>query len=302
MIKWPWLMITLALISATNPIAQYTYDYNHRLKRSNVADKENITLTTTTSKNIIENQKIDSQKIKNTNVRISSTSNVTKSLYRNELLTNNSDKQISKGLKIQQTKLASTIVFPNSINEKVPTVELNKFIPDSQVIEKCSMNESFCIKVDSYPRQDLLHLFRTSKFMSNVYFGVDAINDLETRFSNNLQPFCDSLEEVIFPEAGITKDNEWRYIIQDLNNDNNNYKQGIRVEKCLNAGESCKFSEHLPIGYTTTCVQKYIYKKLVAIKDSKEIYYESFKLPSCCSCMYTVNPDLLTRKSGVPEN
>jgi len=77
---------------------------------------------------------------------------VTKSLYRNELLTNNSDKQISKGLKTQQTKLASTIIFPNSIKEKVPTVEINKFIPDSQVIEKCSMNESFCIKVDSYPR------------------------------------------------------------------------------------------------------------------------------------------------------
>jgi len=65
---------------------------------------------------------------------------------------------------------------------------------------------------------------------------------------------------------------------------------------------TCKFNDLLPIGYTTTCVQKYIYKKLVAIKDSKEIYYESFKLPSCCECMYSVNPDLLTRKGGELDN
>jgi len=30
----------------------------------------------------------------------------------------------------------------------------------------------------------------------------------------------------------MTKDNKWRYIIQGLNEDNNNFKQGIRVEKC----------------------------------------------------------------------
>lgn len=38
---------------------------------------------------------------------------------------------------------------------------------------------------------------------------------------------------MIFPEAGLNKNNEWRYIIQDPNNDNNNFKQGIKVEKCL---------------------------------------------------------------------
>lgn len=64
---------------------------------------------------------------------------------------------------------------------------------------------------------------------------------------------------------------------------------------CRNAGEKCKFNDNLPIGHTSTCVQKYIYKKLVAMKDSNEIYYENFKLPSCCACMYSVNTDLLTR-------
>lgn len=73
---------------------------------------------------------------------------------------------------------------------------------------------------------------------------------------------------------------------------------------CRNSGEqsSCKFSDNLPIGYSSMCVQKYIYKKLVAITDSKEIYFENFKLPSCCVCMYSVNPSLLTRKGIEPEN
>lgn len=69
-----------------------------------------------------------------------------------------------------------------------------------------------------------------------------------------------------------------------------------------NAGQPCKFSDNLPLGYTTTCVQKYIYKKLVAIKESKEVYYDNFKLPSCCACMYSQNPELLTRKGGDIEN
>lgn len=38
---------------------------------------------------------------------------------------------------------------------------------------------------------------------------------------------------------------------------------------------------------------------MVAITDLKEVYYEDFKLPSCCVCMYSINPDLLTRKGAV---
>lgn len=40
----------------------------------------------------------------------------------------------------------------------------------------------------------------------------------------------------------------------------------------------------------------------MAIKESKEVYYDNFKLPSCCACMYSQNPELLTRKGGDVEN
>lgn len=60
--------------------------------------------------------------------------------------------QPNNGLKPQQTKSSSMIIFPNSSDEKMATVSLNKFVPEPQAIEKCAMNESFCLKVDSYPR------------------------------------------------------------------------------------------------------------------------------------------------------
>lgn len=316
MTEWPWLMIILALISTIqwpNSTAQHTYDYNsywegylwsparNRPKRTSLFDRDTTT-TTSSYQEVQKNEPVTN--IKNINLRDIPSVNLTKSLFKNENTTNNTNKQPNIGLKLPQTK-SSPIVFPNSISEKIQSLPINKFIPEPHVIEKCALNESFCIKVDNYPRQDLFNLFRTSKYMSTSYFGTDTVNeidDLQTRLSNsNLQQFCESKEEVIFPEAGITKNNEWRYIIQDPSNDNTSFKQGIRVEKCINAGTTCKFNDLLPNGYTTTCVQKYIYKKLVAIKDAKEIYYESFKLPSCCECMYSVNPELLTRKGGLGE-
>lgn len=39
-------------------------------------------------------------------------------------------------------------------------------------------------------------------------------------------------EEVIFPEAGLTKNNEWLYIVQDQNNESSGFRQGIKVEMC----------------------------------------------------------------------
>jgi len=81
---------------------------------------------------------------------------VTKSLLKNEEYLgnncNNSNAQPNNGLKPPQTKSASTIIFPNSINDKIQMDLKNKFIPERRIIEKCSMNGSFCLNVDNYPR------------------------------------------------------------------------------------------------------------------------------------------------------
>lgn len=54
---------------------------------------------------------------------------------------NTSNKQPNSGLQSSQTKM-SAIVFPTT----------NKFIPEIHEVEKCSLNQTFCTKVDNYPR------------------------------------------------------------------------------------------------------------------------------------------------------
>ncbi|XP_050533305.1 uncharacterized protein LOC126901109 [Daktulosphaira vitifoliae] len=307
MFQWPWLMICVALISTvqwqallTESINGYYWNWREystisrefysRPKRGD-SNPENTTPIT-----IDSNTKFSPRAIITTsNSRVPQLLNSTKeqsTSYKNNTI------QSSNGLRSSQSKSPSVVIFPSSVKETTP-ISINKFIPDLRFVEKCSKNNSYCDKIDNYPKQDLQQIFRTSKLMSSGLFGVDAINDLETRFSMNVgnepQPICGSLEQIVFPEAGLTKNDEWRFIVQGPNNDNNNFRQGIRVEKCINPGESCKFSENLPNGYTTTCVQKYIYRKLVAIKDTKEIYYESFRLPSCCACMYTAKAGIEDR-------
>ncbi|CAI6352701.1 unnamed protein product [Macrosiphum euphorbiae] len=185
---------------------------------------------------------------------------------------------------------SSSIVFPTSTGEKI---KINTFIPQQDEIEKCSLNESYCIKIDNYPREDLSNLFRTSKFVLNPYYDIDAmneINDFETRISDDsLESYCESKTEVIFPEAGLTTKNEWRYIVQTPENNNNDtfIKQGILVEKCIDTSVPCKFDDTLPLGFVSTCIQKYIIKRLISIEGSHHFYYDTFKMPSCCQCKYS---------------
>jgi len=50
---------------------------------------------------------------------------------------------------------------------------------------------------------------------------------------------------------------------------------------------SCTFSDSFPNGYMTSCQQKYIYRKLLALGEDGKPVSDSFRLPSCCSCVVT---------------
>lgn len=54
-----------------------------------------------------------------------------------------------------------------------------------------------------------------------------------------------------------------------------------------NVEMSCTLTKSLPNYIKTCCVQEYINLKLITVDTSKNIYYEQFKLPSCCKCKYT---------------
>ncbi|CAI6354341.1 unnamed protein product [Macrosiphum euphorbiae] len=280
MTSLPSLMFILPFISTfqwPNSTAQHTYIL-HRFniypwsstrdypESTSSVNQDNITLTTTLSYK--EDQKNDSVTgIKNMTADIVlPTANLTNS---------------------------SSVVFPISTDEKT---KINKFIPENTVIEKCSLNETFCIKVENYPREDVYKIFRTSKFMSTPHYdeyAKDEVNDFETRILSDveLQPFCQSRSEVIYPEAGLTSKNEWRYIVQApaINASDTFIKQGIVVEKCIDFRDPCRFDDTLPYGYVSRCVQKYIYKRLLSVQGPYQFSYDYFLLPSCCQCMFSIN-------------
>jgi len=44
-------------------------------------------------------------------------------------------------------------------------------------------------------------------------------------------------------------------------------------------------SESFPAGYSAMCVQKYMFRRLLAVSDNGKTKVDEFKLPSCCSCI-----------------
>ncbi|XP_074029040.1 uncharacterized protein isoform X2 [Leptinotarsa decemlineata] len=57
----------------------------------------------------------------------------------------------------------------------------------------------------------------------------------------------------------------------------------------------CDILVDLPAGYTTSCKQKYIYRRLLALDGSGSVYPDSFQIPTACCCSYTRNTEFLAR-------
>lgn len=53
---------------------------------------------------------------------------------------------------------------------------------------------------------------------------------------------------------------------------------------CRNIDRPCKFSAFFPHNYRTACVQKYHFKKLLALDEGGQLRIESFSIPSYCEC------------------
>lgn len=51
--------------------------------------------------------------------------------------------------------------------------------------------------------------------------------------------------------------------------------------------QKCDLVDNFPIGYEVQCVQKYIYRRLLAISPGdKAAIPDNFEFPSCCVCVY----------------
>lgn len=168
-------------------------------------------------------------------------------------------------------------------------VEHRKPTPDQvrqDTKESCTPEYPICNNVENYPHDKINDIVAKYKQQFAGVFGEDIVvpegDSLVPRFdTSDDTPLCYSIEKLIHPQVGFTKDDK-KY--QIVNTDQ--YKQGVRVELCGDPGSTCRELDGLLGMRTTECKQLYHYRTLLALDpQTREPYKESFKLPSCCKCV-----------------
>ncbi|XP_053595060.1 protein spaetzle [Microplitis demolitor] len=203
-------------------------------------------------------------------------------LYNEEtLLTNSNNSRIlnQRNLHSSSSRLKDSdkISFPN---EDSGTDIIYNYTPVSAPAPSC-FNATFCEHVSNYPkdfvkvtlrnRNDLRHLAFVDDYQSTeIDQRIDASDD---------DTLCQTHETVVFPKTAENKKKEWLFVVNE-----DDFPQGVRIEKCMTENSSCKLIEGFADGYATTCKQKYIYRQLAAIKPDGAIGSDLFRFPSSCCC------------------
>ncbi|XP_046822835.1 protein spaetzle isoform X2 [Vespa crabro] len=149
---------------------------------------------------------------------------------------------------------------------------------------------TFCEKVFEYPEEIINAAIQRNNSIKYLA-TVDTIPDIVQRVdTTDDAPLCLSSEQVIYPKSAESKNKEWLFIVNQ-----ENFKQGIRIETCSNENSECNIVNGLAEGYKTTCKQKYIYRQLAAVSNNGKINPEMFRFPSSCCCHVKFIGNSLTR-------
>ncbi|XP_069691563.1 protein spaetzle 5-like [Periplaneta americana] len=154
------------------------------------------------------------------------------------------------------------------------------FIPN---INEIDPNATFIEDVEGYPHELLLEILKKEGAIHNDIFGVESEFEehrIARRNSHRETPLCPSITKRVFPKAALSKDGQWKYVV----NTKEDYIQGVDVEICGHF-ETCSLSSSFPSGYTTKCQQKYAYRKLLSLGKKRKTMMDDFKMPSCCACL-----------------
>ncbi|CAD7091073.1 unnamed protein product [Hermetia illucens] len=181
-------------------------------------------------------------------------------------------------LMLQMTTAAKAgdIMFP----DQATLSALGKTTP------KCKANgtEVLCQGVENYPANELESLIKSDATRYMELFGEDLLIGLSTRFDHpGEESLCRNSERLVYPQSGLNKDEKWLFIVN-----HDKYKQGIRIEECLGAGEQCSLTESFPNNYKTECRQHYVYRQLLSLSPQGRIVKEQFRFPASCKCVVKV--------------
>nr|XP_033330031.1 protein spaetzle isoform X2 [Megalopta genalis] len=140
-------------------------------------------------------------------------------------------------------------------------------------------HSTFCETVPHYPT-DLVNI-ALEKNPHLRYLSYSEELDQSTRHEEGPEEeaLCLSIEEVVFPKFGLTKNKQWKYIVNHAS-----LKQSVHIEICLEEDKPCHVIDGFAAGYVTSCKQKYIYHQLFAMGPNGTINRESFRFPASCCC------------------
>ncbi|XP_018308873.1 uncharacterized protein [Mycetomoellerius zeteki] len=176
--------------------------------------------------------------------------------------------------------------------------------PDGRISTETSMlptlicrKSTFCENVADYPRQlvnTAIQRNASLRFLESVdtVDSMSDVGDVEQRIDTMSREsvLCPIREQVVYPQTAQNKENQWLFIVNQ-----DDLKQGIRIEVCLNEGQKCNMVEGFAEGYTTSCKQKYIYRELAAVGSDGNIFKDQFRFPSSCCCHVKFTGDLTSR-------
>lgn len=183
-----------------------------------------------------------------------------------------------------------TYVFPNDLassttsTTSTPPLEQEDKVETDNLIDRKSTPSEDPFRIDSaidYPTDFINEIMNSHKASFEGAFGDDTVipagDSLYSRSHTSSDEFlCDSEEKLIHPRSGSTRNNSTVWIVNT-----EDFKQGVRIETCRNAGKPCNFCA----GEETACKQVFHYRTLVAVnKKSGGVTKEQILLPSCCKC------------------
>ncbi|XP_018401437.1 PREDICTED: protein spaetzle [Cyphomyrmex costatus] len=164
--------------------------------------------------------------------------------------------------------------------------------PDGRISETSMLptltcrKSTFCENVADYPRQLVNAAIQQNtslRFLESVdtVDSMSDVGDVEQRIDTVAREsvLCPIREQVVYPQTAQNKENQWLFIVNQ-----DDLKQGIRIEVCLNEGQKCNMVEGFAEGYKTSCKQKYIYRELAAVGSDGNIFKDQFRFPSSCCC------------------
>jgi len=151
-------------------------------------------------------------------------------------------------------------------------------------ISPCPRGQNYCDKIEDYPR----NVYIDDRLLSNKLIKQKIFDDkfiqprfsVSTRFGGEKRA-CAIRRDVVYPKKARNSKGQFVFVVND-----NNYRQAVEIEQCVEEGQKCLTDDDAPVSRQTLCKQKYATYKLYAITSNREQVYDSFSLPSACLCHY----------------